>query len=670
MSIQALRDADRLLLREQVFSWMSQDRGLSESLLPPPQLSTMSEEEKSRHVQHIVNAALCGDREAAHRVLTRETACHLRREAQVLATSDIEAEQVIGLLPHMISEVQLLWECMRSAVKTEDSGSEEPSCLAEYVAAHVELVSVLALHSVHVSLSTVEAVSAAGVRELVSDILTSKEFVGDGHPKWEGDGEGQMVQAQELADALGERSSALRSMFCCDADTNEWESDVESQMALLRRMLQQYPLAGVAHYVLAFVDAADLDQCWLIHMLRLEKQLRSAPLNPPFVSHAAGPSSYPLNPLSGSPAIPTDTDRMRQEKIGEAVVVEPTIVGEGVAMQDGKTEEVAFRAEGGVKIAPPTSRENGNAYGEASVLSDDEEKMDDPPNARGQKHGRVARFSGHGRVAGRENDIRSPRVARKVGMRRRREIINKASRGVFLPYSQQRDDECESSGDSQGLEAGRGSRKKGQIEPRGVPDTQDVLQMFQETGVGKRWPPDRPPDRPSDSEKPVAKIKSAARNRRGSERDLTGDEIIMNALRGGDVNLNRPSRRRKAPVKSKLASGDEGTSSSRDESSTLPRYSPRRRSQREVPRSRNVEGSRVKNGGVSKQRTRRSKNQPGVNTFSFRKDEDLALVKYIDKFGYGEWSKILNKGMKTGVWLNRSIRELRKRAQELAESGS
>lgn len=306
MSVHTVAAEDVRLLREQVFAFMSQDRGLLKSLIAPSEAAVWEKSKQLKYVHEVVTSSLLGDEEAIRRVRIRESASQIRRGAKLLTDATFEcsisreqltnlrcrdAKEIAALLSDLISEVGCVWDWLQSSPKVEDGGSES-SLLTNYVDAHVELVSVYVLCSAHKTFADTPRLSAKGMREYV-EFLMRPEMLGYQNTPTVGSPEISCMRPQKLVEALSDRFRVLRTMFGCYEERRE--SDPKSQLAKLGAMLEKFSPTSAAVCVSSFIEAADLDQCWILNMLDLDRKLRSGRVVPPLPAEnrARNPGASP-----------------------------------------------------------------------------------------------------------------------------------------------------------------------------------------------------------------------------------------------------------------------------------------------------------------------------------------------------------------------------------------
>lgn len=267
MSPVDLTEVDRHLMRERVFSWMSLDGGLLCSLIPPAQRGVLDESARRTWVQELVAQALPGNEEAQMRVLTREAAAALRRQAEecsafVLKDGD-SARALADTIGLMIAELKTVWDLL------EASSHPDSSLRCSYEAAHLELLTVFVICIVFASFSKGAAApdfDAAVAHEVFHSII-DVNFT-----------EGNLEALSSRLSALMTERGRLMSDLFGQSVSGISDADRPLPATLLKGLTEQFSMASAGKYALSFLDQAAFDGCWLVNMLELERSYASGVL--------------------------------------------------------------------------------------------------------------------------------------------------------------------------------------------------------------------------------------------------------------------------------------------------------------------------------------------------------------------------------------------------------
>jgi hypothetical protein len=264
MSVSTLVVGELQLMRERLFAWMSSDGGLVASMVPPTQRNAWDDSACRSWVQALVAQALAGNEEAQMRVLTREAAAALRRQAhacgEVVVTDAKSAMICADLVGHMLAELKTVWDLLET--------SSELNLLTQrrYVAARVELLTRYVLCTLNVSFSAVtddlnlETVSILGVVEAV--VESNMVIPNDIESRPAG-----------LRLALAERATEMVKMFDEELRKVSDAKGASMRFSFLEALSDRFSMALVGESALSFLDDAEVDDCWLVHMLQLERDV-------------------------------------------------------------------------------------------------------------------------------------------------------------------------------------------------------------------------------------------------------------------------------------------------------------------------------------------------------------------------------------------------------------
>jgi hypothetical protein len=266
MSVSELADADRQLMRERVFAWMSADGGLASNLVSPAQRRARDDDAIRGWVESAVSCALPGNLQAQTRVLTREAAAALRRGADDCSGRVVDdgpsALECTTVVADMMTQLRTVWDLLETSA--EVSG---PTCEL-YVSAHVELITVFVLCAVKSSFAVAQeegCLDAEGMRGLLEDVVATHVVPPSG----------PTVCPPALRPALVRRAASLVSSFCAgaEADAESAAAGVAGQLALLEALFERFSVKSAGACAKEFWASVQLDDCWLVHMLRLEKDV-------------------------------------------------------------------------------------------------------------------------------------------------------------------------------------------------------------------------------------------------------------------------------------------------------------------------------------------------------------------------------------------------------------
>lgn len=334
MSVSELADADLHLMRERLFAWMSSDGGLLSNMIPPAQHSSWDETARRSWVQSLVAQALSGNDDAQTRVLTREAAAALRRQAhecgKVVVKDDKTAMVSADLVGHMIAELKTVWDLL------ETNSEVNYNMRMVYVNAHLELLTVYVLCTLLVAFT-------AGVADASLDASTARELF---HAVIEANlvpSKDSEMRPAELGPAMTGRAHDMSDLFVSGVKNLSPEK-TSSPLNLLSALSNQFSVASAGSYALYFLDEAEVDDCWLVHMLKLEQDVAGGEL----VRRSE------LNPVIARPDVeievkqPLEAEVPKMRDSSEAVQDEPEVEDDAIVHDEdeGVRKDIADATKG------------------------------------------------------------------------------------------------------------------------------------------------------------------------------------------------------------------------------------------------------------------------------------------------------------------------------------
>jgi hypothetical protein len=258
MAASTLSVEERIVMRERVFAWMASDGGLVAHLIPASQSLSWSDEQERGWVQELVSTSLHGNEAAKNRVLIREAAAALRRAAHECAVrANGERISDVDLLAAMIAQLDIIWDLVRpDYVRTGTVGDVEDA----YLAAQLELRTVHVLRVASEAFVTSDPrpdghVMHSVLSASVADILIANAPVNNNGIRERATADDFKYRATEILDGFNSR--------CNDLSFLKWFEDKCST----------YPMSALPDVLQAFLRKLDLDDCWIVHMHNLEKEI-------------------------------------------------------------------------------------------------------------------------------------------------------------------------------------------------------------------------------------------------------------------------------------------------------------------------------------------------------------------------------------------------------------